>query len=91
MQTVPWVLRGAFRPAIQWVFQEILAGSAANDVVKTWLEGSLVVAKDDFVPNRSGRFRPTHEAGGEDHFLSARFVVREGSHTVSLQEASSTA
>ena len=34
MQTVPWVLRGAFRSAIQEALQEVVAGSAANDELK---------------------------------------------------------
>ena len=88
MQAVPWVLRGAFRGAIQ----EILAGSNSNDEGKATrgLE-TPVAAKDDLVPTRSGRFCPTLEVGGENHLFSVRCGRCQGPHSVSSKEASSTA
>ena len=78
----------------------MLAGSAANDEVKahTWQETSVVVA-GDLVQTFSGRHDPANNGGGKDHLPSAGHAVgvargrcqlcREGSHTVSPQEASS--
>ena len=34
MQSVPWVIRGAFRAAVKVAMQEILAGTEANSEVR---------------------------------------------------------
>ena len=57
MQTVPWVLRGAFRSAIQDALQEIVTGYAANDEVKAtrgWKLLLLLPRMILFRPSRGG-------------------------------------
>ena len=57
MQTVPWVLRGAFRSVIQDVLQEIVTGSAANDELKAtrgWKLLLLLPRMILFRPSRGG-------------------------------------
>ena len=57
MQTVPWVLRGAFRSAIQDALQEIVTGSAANDELKAtrcWKLLLLLPRMILFRPSRGG-------------------------------------
>ena len=55
MQSVPWVLRGAFRSANQEALQDILAGSAVNDVVKATRGWKFLLLLPRMILFRSGR------------------------------------
>ena len=55
MQSVPWVLRGAFRAAIQEALQEILAGSVSNDEVKATRGWKLLLLLPRMILFRPGR------------------------------------
>ena len=57
MHAIPWVLRGTCRSTVQEASQ------------KAWLETSAVIAKDDLVATRAGKFCPTLEVGGENHLF----------------------
>ena len=87
MQTVPWVLRGAFRSAIQEALQDILAGLVWNDVVKATRGWKLLLRLPRMIP------RSKLEAKITSFQFFSMFVVgiaascAESPHTDSSQEA----
>ena len=92
MQTVPWVMRGAFRSAVQ-------EASETDDELKATRGWKLLgVAKDDLVQTFSRRHDPSKEVGGKDSVVPTRVVIgvasrkrhmcRVGPHTSSPQKAS---
>ena len=75
MQTVPWVLRGAFRSAIQDALQEIVTGSAANDELKATRGWKLLLLLPRMI-----LFRPSRGGAVPRRKLEARITASSRVH-----------
>ena len=79
MQSVPWMLRGAFRSAIKVALQEILAGAQANNDVRTTRGWKLLL----LLP-RMLLFRPARGGIVSRQKLEARLRSFEDGHWIEL-------
>ena len=87
MQSVPWLMRGAFRSAVQEALSEIVAGAAAEDEVKATRGWKLLLLLPRMI-----LFRPSRGSTIPRNKLQARVeLFHQGSWLELLREGASCA